>query len=125
VNWSKIAVVSAAVLAAGLLGAWLGGSDRGGTALAGGGGNDKMIVVTTDAQGMEGNRLVLVNTTKQKILVYKFAGNDMGLVVVRGYEFDQELQYTRPGTPGNGFDFETIKRLVEEDRKAKAAAGIQ
>jgi len=125
VDWKRIAVISAAVLVAGFCGAMIGGSDRGGAALAGGGGNDKLIAVTTDGQGMESNRLILVNTTKQKILVYKLTGNDMGLVVVRGYDYDQELQFTRPGAPGNGYDYETIKKLVEEDRKAKAAAGIQ
>jgi hypothetical protein len=123
VDWKRLAAITAAVLVAGYLGARLGGSDRGDTALAGGGGNDKMVVVTTDAQGLEGNRLILINTSKQKILIYRLNGNDMGLVTVRGYEFDQELLYTRPGSPGTGFDYETIKRQVEDARKAAGGAG--
>ena len=117
-NWKRLTVISAAVLAAGYCGARLGGADRAGTALAGGGANDKLIVVTTDATGQEGNRLILVNPSKQKIMVYRLVGNDMGLVAVRGYEYDQELLFTRPGTPGNGFDYETIKRQVEDARRA-------
>ena len=43
----------------------------------------------------------------------------MGLMAVRGYEYDQELLSTRPGTQGIGFDYETIKRQVDEARRAQ------
>jgi hypothetical protein len=124
VDWKKLTVIAAAVLLAGYLGARLGGSDQAGQALAGGAANDKLIVVTTDAQGLEGNRLILINAAKQKILVYKLTGNDMGLVTVRGYEFDQELLYTETGrTPGIGFDYPTIKRMVEDARGKTGGGG--
>jgi len=117
VDWKKLMVIAAAVLLAGYVGARLGSSDRAGQALAGGAANDKLIVTTTDAAGNEANRLILINTTKQKILVYRLTGNDMGLVTVRSYEFDQEPPYTKPNTaPGVGWSYEEFRNLVEASR---------
>jgi hypothetical protein len=118
VDWKKLVVIAAAVLLAGYVGARLGGSDRAGQALAGGAANDKLLVVTTDAAGNEANRLILINTTKQKILVYRLSGNEMGLVTVRSYEFDQEPIFTKPNSaPGVGWGYEDFKNQVEAIRR--------
>jgi hypothetical protein len=122
VNWKKLALVMAAVLVAGYLGARLGGAERAGTALAGGGGSDKIIAFSTDGQGADANRIVLVNPSKQKIMVYRLNGNDMGLIVVRGYEFDQELLFTPQPPPGIGYNYLEVKKAVEKQREAGGVA---
>ena len=121
-NWKKLALVMAAVLVAGYLGARLGGAERAGTALAGGGGSDKIIAFSTDGQGADANRIVLVNPSKQKIMVYRLNGNDMGLIIARGYEFDQELICTPTPPPGIGFSYDQVKKAVEDQRKAAGGA---
>jgi len=123
VNWKKLALVAAAAVAAGYLGARLGGSSRSDVALAGGGGSNSVIAFSTDATGQDSNRIVIINPAKNKILVYKVSGNDMGLIVVRGYEYDQELLWTPANPPGVGYTYEQIKTQVENARKLPGAGG--
>jgi hypothetical protein len=122
VNWKKLALVSVAVLVAGYLGARL-GSSRSDVALAGGGGGSNIIAFSTDAQGVDGNRIVIINPAKNKILVYRLNNNDMGLIVVRGYEYDQELLWTPSNPPGLGYTYEQVQKQVEAARKA--VGGVQ
>jgi hypothetical protein len=123
VDWKKLVLVAAAVLAAGYLGARLGFSSRGDVALAGGGGSNNIIAFSTDSGGnQDGNRIVIINPAKNKILVYRLNMNDMGLIVVRGYEYDQELLWTPSNPPGIGYTYEQIKTQVEAARKAAGLA---
>ena len=120
-DWKKLALVAVAVLAAGYLGARLGLSARDGVALAGGGGGNNIIAFSTDGQGQDANRIVIINPAKNKILVYRLNMNDMGLIVVRGYEYDQEVPFTRPGSALNiGFTYEDVKTQIEAARKGAA-----
>ena len=117
-NWKTLALVAVAVMAAGYLGTRLGSLSRGDVALAGGGGSNNVIAFSTDGQGQDSNRIVIVNPAKNKILVYRLNNNDMGLIVVRGYEYDQELLWTPSNPPGIGYTYEQVKVQVENARKA-------
>jgi hypothetical protein len=123
VDWKKLALVAVAVVVAGYLGARLGGSSRSDVALAGGGGSSNIIAFSTDAGSQQdGNRIVIINPAKSKILVYRLNNNDMGLIVVRGYEYDQELLFTPANPPGVGYTYQQVKTEVEKAR-AGAAGG--
>lgn len=124
-NWKMLVLVTVAVLAAGYLGARLGFSSRGDVALAGGGGSNNIIAFSTDAQGQDGNRIVIINPAKNKILVYRLNNNDMGLIAVRGYEYDQELLWTPSNPPGIGYTYEQVKTQVENARKAAGGPALQ
>lgn len=124
-DWKKFAVVTAAVLVAGYVGARLSndGSDAMAGSASGGLGSKKVIALSTDASGNEANRLILVNPTKRKILVYKLSNNEMGLVVVRGYEYDQALPSTRQNqVGGNGWGYQASKNEYTKAAVANQAA---
>jgi len=123
-DWKRLAVVVAAVLVAGYVGARLGLSDRSGQALAGGGGNDQVIAFTHDYQSPDGNiRLFLVNTAKKKIMIYCIRGNAMGLAVAREYKYDEELLATPDNLGGLGLNYLDVQREVEKAKRAAAAGG--
>ncbi len=78
------------------------------------------LVLTTDGPGQEGNRIILINPVEKRIAVYRFNGNMLGLIASRRYDFDEQLEYTRGIAPGEGYDFNTIRRQVEEWLKSQA-----
>jgi hypothetical protein len=77
------------------------------------------LVLTTDGPGQEGNRLVLVNPTEKRIAIYRFNGNSLGLIALRSYDFDEQLEATRGIAPGDGYDYLTIRKMVEEMLKSQ------
>ena len=72
---------------------------RGGTAYAGGGGgtNSMLALVAEDVGGSRAERaelLYLIDTAKQRVCVYRWTGNRLGLVSAREYAYDLELLET-------------------------------
>jgi len=123
-DWKRLAVVVAAVLVAGYIGARLGLSDRSGQALAGGGGNDQVIAFTHDYQSPDGNlRLFLINTAKKKIMIYCLRGNAMGLAIAREYKYDEELLATPANLGGLGLEYLDVQKLVEDAKKRAGGGG--
>jgi hypothetical protein len=81
------------------------------------------MVVTTDADAPDSNRIVLVNPAEKRLLVYTLNGNSIGLTAMRRYDFDEQLEYTESFAPGDGFDYTTIKTQVEKKLKEGAGGG--
>jgi hypothetical protein len=76
------------------------------------------LVLTTDAQGSEGNRIVLINTTEKRILVYRLNRNYLGLISARHYEYDNFKDFQIKGyAPGDGYDYQKVRDMVEAELK--------
>ncbi len=76
------------------------------------------LVLTTDGERAEGNRVVLINTTEKRILIYALNRNFIGLVAARHYEYDNYKDfYTTGFAPGDGYDYTTIRNKVELELK--------
>jgi len=114
VSWKKIAVASAALMLAGYFGVRMALPERGGLALAASavaGGRDGLVVVSPGAPGSESNRLVMIDTNKKLILLYRLRTNSMYLAAARTYDFDLKLPATNV-TSGGGLSYEQVKELV-------------
>ncbi|MHC4914498.1 MAG: hypothetical protein ACYTGB_03320 [Planctomycetota bacterium] len=122
-SWKKVAAVTAAAMLAAYFGARLASPDAGSVALAGGASvsedRGSMVAVTTAAQGGDSNRLILVDTAKKRILVYRIHSNYMRLIAARPYKFDLKLQTTDSvRVPGNGLGYaDTHKLVMQSDLK--------
>jgi hypothetical protein len=99
----------------------------GGPAYAGGGGgiNSVLAMVAEDVGGTRGERaelLYLIDTTKQRLCVYRWTGSRLGLVAAREYAFDMELTETTGDKAVESFEGATrgyVKAQVEAFRRAK------
>ena len=81
------------------------------------------MVVTTDGDGREGNMLVLVNPTEQRILVYRMNGNQIGLIAARHFEYDNYEDFYADGPPiGDGLEYVYVRQLVEKMFLARETA---
>ena len=121
-NWKKVVLVMAAAMLAAYVGARLAGSGRKGRALAAGAGvgdpKDGLVAVTTGALGADSNRLVLVDTNKKKLMVYRLRPNYMRLIAVRTYKYDLKLESVT-GSPGNGYSFEATRDIILKSKMKK------
>jgi hypothetical protein len=81
------------------------------------------LVLTTDGLGQEGNRIVLVSPGEKRIAVYRFNGNSLGLVAMRSYEYDEQLEFTRGIAPGDGYDYTSIRKMVEDMLRSQQPRG--
>jgi hypothetical protein len=76
------------------------------------------MVLTTDASGNEGNRIILINTTEKRICVYRLNRNFMGLISARHYDFDNYKDFMIKGyAPRDGYDYKTVRSMVEAELK--------
>ena len=127
-NWKRAFTFMAFGLLAAYIGGRLAGSASGDRALAAGGGTgspaDGLVTVTTGAPGEDSNRLVLVDTSKKKILVYRVESTYSRLIAVRTYDFDLQVAPTKDAA-NKGFDYPTIKAsvLALQKRNPRSRAG--
>ena len=126
-NWKKTIPFMAAALLAAYLGARMAGSGPKGLALAapaGPRGSDgRMVMVTTGGPDRNGNRLVMVDTVKKQILVYRMVRSGvLRLVAARTYKVDLEWSLT-PDARGLGFSYPFAEKQAEAIRAARAKAG--
>ena len=78
------------------------------------------MVLTTDGDQRAGNMIILINPTEQRILVYRLNGNQIGLIAARHFEYDNYKDfYTKGFAPGEGFDYASIRRQVEQMLQAR------
>lgn len=92
---------------------------RAGTARAEGGGAANNIIAITGVDG-EADKLFLVDTARQRILVYRNVGDKLRLVSVRGYEYDVEIvdsEDDRMISSSQGGTYKYVKAQVEEARR--------
>ncbi len=122
-NWKKVVLVMAAALVAAYLGARMAGPAREDRALAAGGGagnsRDGLVAVTTGATGTDSNRLIVVDTNRKRIMVYRLRPSYMRLIAVRGYKYDMKLENVARA-PGNGFSYEETRNLIFRSALKKA-----
>lgn len=121
-SWKKVVLVMAAALVAAYTGARMAGPSREDRALAGGAGagnsRDGLVAVTTGAQGVDSNRLIVVDTNRKRIMVYRLRPNYMRLIAVRSYKYDMKLEDIKR-SPGNGFSYEETKALLTRSKMKK------
>jgi len=129
-NGKKLIVLGAVGLLAAYLGARLGGSSGDGLALAAAGAGVEpgkgLVAATTGAPGSETNRLILVDTVTKRLAVYKINHKGLGLIALRGYQYDMKLDDSS-ALNGQDFTYEQIKKVVlesalpEENKKSRPA----
>jgi hypothetical protein len=126
-NWKRIWPVALAALAAAYLGAWLGSGAGGGTARAETAGDlnsdGKIVVAMTAATDDNGNRLVVVDTVKKRLLVYSVVEGRTRLIAARTYDVDLEWGLT-PDARANGFTYRDAEKGAELMRDARKRAGV-
>ncbi|HOX08806.1 MAG TPA: hypothetical protein PK280_20600 [Planctomycetota bacterium] len=108
-----------------------GGAPGDGLALAGvGAGMEQgrgLVAVTTGAPGGDANRLILVDTVKKRLAVYKINHKALGLIALRSYNYDMKIDDSA-ALPGQDFSYESIRQFVmasalPEERKKSPPAG--
>lgn len=114
-------VLLGAVLTLGVLYVLERADSRGGTARAEGGGAANNVIALTGT-GQESDKLYLVDTARQRILVYKTTGDRLRLVGARGFEYDIEIVDTsgdRNIENSNGATYQYVKAQVEDARRRR------
>ncbi|HYG75734.1 MAG TPA: hypothetical protein VEK08_12080 [Planctomycetota bacterium] len=94
-------------------------SSKSAHAAGGGWDTDGVMALTTAA---DNERLILVDTKKMNIMVYKPLGNKFNLVGARNYEYDVQIEDSE-GTQiekGNGKTYMEIFRIYHELKNAPA-----
>jgi hypothetical protein len=133
-NWKKVVLVMAAAMAAAYFGARLAAPESGNLALAGGAsvGDPRggLVVVTTGAQTSDSNRLVMVDTNKKRLMIYRLHSNYMRLIAARPYKFDLKIISTDGmKIPGDGLTYAATKLeimrspLLKKDEKESMPRG--
>jgi hypothetical protein len=114
-NGKKLMVLGAAVLLAAYGAARLAGPPGDGLALAAAGAGVEpgkgLVAVTTGAPGGDANRLILVDTVTKRLAVYKINHKGLGLIAMRGYQYDMRLDDSS-ALNGQDFTYEQIKKVV-------------
>jgi hypothetical protein len=118
----KLLVVGGVVLLAVYLGTRLAGPPADGLAMAAAGAGWEpgkgLVAVTTGAPGTDTNRLVLVDTVKKRLAVYKINSKSLGLVAMRGYQYDLKLDDS-VALDGQEWSYAKIKDFVLKSNLTK------
>ena len=91
---------------------------------AGGGGANGVVAFTVTGWGQNQSELLcLIDTAKQRLCLYKWDGNHIGLVAARAYDYDLEILDSTGDKvigSGSGASRGYIKSQVEQARRAQA-----
>jgi len=109
-SWKKVLLVMAAAMAAAYFGARFAAPQNGNLALAGGASvgdpQGGLVVATTAGDGSDSNRLVMVDTVKKRLLVYRLQSSYLRLIAARPYKYDMKMLSTdKMRIPGDGLKF--------------------
>ena len=126
-SWKKMVPFIAAALLAAYLGARMANPESKGLALASPAahraGDDRIVVASTNAPDREGNRVIMVDTVKKQILVYRMIRNGaLRLIAVRSYTVDLEWGLT-PDARGVGFSYREAEKQAKAVRVLRARVG--
>jgi hypothetical protein len=99
-----------ALLAAAFLGL---GAGRPAMAAGGGAGITEkgLLAVTTGAPGDDANRLVMVDTSAKRLLVYRILPGSLRLMAARSYIYDMKIEDSGSSTNG-GYSLERVRELA-------------
>lgn len=103
-----------------------GGISKTAYASGGGGGTNSVIAFAAQAYGNNvADQLYVIDTTRQRICLYKWDGTHFGLAAARAFDYDVELQDStgdKAFETGVGVSRGYVKAQVEAFRRAKEIA---